>query len=345
MLPLSQEGPPIMPALVSGRYQIKWTRLADLPAPMFAAYVAVQDKKIYVCGGHSPIEEAEHHVYVYDMTTNQWGQLPPPGHYYGVPHIIGGKLVIIGGNLSETREMTNKVSTLDGLTWIRHYPNLLSVRSRPGVVTHNEHVIVAGGRKRDFDTTTISQEDIEILNWTENTHWRRVSVNLPIPMWDFTPTISEGYLFIVGYSNELGYRYNTVYKISVNNITALVNETNPINLARSEWIELASSTNWATAVVPGLSPLAIVGGTKHADEPVADIEMYDVSTDLWKNVGYLSFARSYPVVAAVNYNTIVVVGGCIICDTMVNCKFTSLATMELGQAELPKIKKRTIIDF
>jgi len=36
---------------------------------MFAAYVAVQDKKIYVRGGHSPSKEAEDHVYVHDLTT------------------------------------------------------------------------------------------------------------------------------------------------------------------------------------------------------------------------------------------------------------------------------------
>ena len=31
-----------MPALTSDRYYIKWTQLADLPAPLYDAYVAVQ---------------------------------------------------------------------------------------------------------------------------------------------------------------------------------------------------------------------------------------------------------------------------------------------------------------
>ena len=34
-----------MLTLTSGRYHIKWTQLADLPAPLYDAYVAVQDKK------------------------------------------------------------------------------------------------------------------------------------------------------------------------------------------------------------------------------------------------------------------------------------------------------------
>ena len=258
---------------------------------MFAAYVAVQDQKIYVCGGHSPNEEAEHHVYMYDLTTDQWGQLPSPGCYYGVPHIIGGKLVIIGGNITATREMTNKVSTLDGLTWTTYYPELLSVRSRPGVVTHKEHVIVAGGRKRDFDGTIISQDDIEVLNWTENIQWNNVSTKLPVPMWDFTPTISENHLFIVGYSNENGYRYIDTYKILVNDIFTSAGQQIINDTAR--WTMLASSTNWATGIIPGLSPPVVVGGDKAANKPVTNIEMYDGSTDSWKYIGTLSSARSY----------------------------------------------------
>ena len=102
-----------MPALTSGRYHIKCTRLADLPAPLYDAYVVVQHHKIYVTGGSSPVEDAIHQVYVYDINTDQWGQLLPSGHYYGIPHIIGAKLVIIGGRLSATKGKTNKVSTFD----------------------------------------------------------------------------------------------------------------------------------------------------------------------------------------------------------------------------------------
>ena len=36
-------------------------------------------------------------------------------HCYGIPHIIGGKLTVIGGMLSATKKRTNKVSTFDTL--------------------------------------------------------------------------------------------------------------------------------------------------------------------------------------------------------------------------------------
>ena len=53
-------------------------------------------------------------MYVYDINIDEWNQLPPSGHYYGIPHIIGGKLVIIGGHqLLLRRELNSKVSTFD----------------------------------------------------------------------------------------------------------------------------------------------------------------------------------------------------------------------------------------
>ena len=86
-----------MPALTSGIYHIKGTQLADLPVPLYGVRVAVQHYKIYIyiyiyiyVTGDSPVEDAEHQVYVCDINTDQWGQLPPSGHYYGIPHIIGG---------------------------------------------------------------------------------------------------------------------------------------------------------------------------------------------------------------------------------------------------------------
>ena len=189
------------------RYHIKWTRLADLPAPLYDAHVAVQGHKVYVAGGVSPVEDAIHQVYMYDTNTDQWGQLPPSGHYYGIPHIIGGKLAIIGGRLSATKKRTNKVSTFDeeSQTWISYYPDLLSVRSKPGVVSHLEHVIVAGGAR---DDNTLAQDDIEVLNWIENSHWRKVPIKLPVPKSVFIPTISDDHLLIVGYAGTDLMRYN-----------------------------------------------------------------------------------------------------------------------------------------
>ena len=327
-----------MPVLTSGRYHIKWTQLADLPVPLYGASVAVLDKKVYVTG-NSPIEDAKYQIYVYDINTDQWGQLPQSGHYFGVLHIIGGKLVIIGGCLSATRKVTNKVSTFDedSQTWTSYYPDLLSVRSKPGIVSHLEHVIVAGGGRpiaEEEDSPIVQQDDIEIFNWIENSHWRKASIKLPVPMYDFTPTISGDYLLIVGYYGGNKLAYKGVYKFPVANITSSIDQQHNSDTL-IKWTELTVADHWSTALVPSSSPLVVVGGQDVTGTiPTPDIKMYDNSNKLWKKIGSLSFARCRVGIAAVYNNAIIIIGGCTNTDFIGNVKSSSVTVVELGQAEL-----------
>ena len=79
------------------------------------------------------------------------------------------------------------------------------------MASYKEYVIVAGGRSLDGN---IVQDDIEVLNWMENSHWSRVSIKLPVPMRTFGPIISDDYLLIAGYTGK------NVYKLPVAIITA-----------------------------------------------------------------------------------------------------------------------------
>ena len=323
-----------MPTLTSGRYHIKWTQLADLPAPLYDASVAVQHHKIYVTGD-SRVADAVHQVYVYDINTDQWGQLPPSGHYYGIPHIIGGKLVIIGGRLSATKKRTNKVSTFDedSQTWTSYYPDLLSVRSKPGVVSHLEHVIVAGGGRptAEDDDRRVIQDDIEIFNWIENSHWRKLSIKLPVSMYAFTPTISDDYMLIVGYGADNN-RERRAYKIPVTNITSSIDQQHNSDTP-TKWTELTVADHCFIALVPNSSPPVVVGGD-NTTGTTADIKMYDNSIKSWKKIGSLTSARCRAAVAAVYNNAIIIIGGCTKGDTIDNAKPSSVTVVELGQAEL-----------
>ena len=326
-----------MPALTSSKYHIKCTRLADLPVPLYDAHVAAQHHKIYVTAGISPVEDVKHQVYVYDINTDQWGQLPPSGHYYGIPHIIGGKLVIIGGRLSITKKITNKVSTFDedSQTWTSYYPDLLSVRSRPGVVSHLEHVIVAGGGRAisEGDNTQVLQDDIEVFNWIENSHWREVSIKLPVPMFNFTPiTASDNHLLIVGYVSRDMNWYKDGYKIPITNITSSIdqqhNSDTPI-----KWTELTAADHYNTSLVPSSFPPVVVGGSI-SGTTTADIKMYDNSNKSWKKIGSLSSARCSVAIAAVYDNAIIIIGGYTKEGSVANAKLSSVTVVELGQAEL-----------
>ena len=332
-----------MQALTSGRYHIKWTQLADLPVPLYSAYTAVQDKKVYVTAGDSPVKDAIHQVYVYSINTDQWSQLPPSGHYYGIPHIIGGRLAIIGGRLSATKKRTNKVSTFDeeSQTWSSYYPDLLSVRSKPGVVSHLEYVIVAGGTRptTKIDDTPVVQDDIEVFNWREYSHWRKVPIKLPKPMWGFIPTISDNHLFIVGYSDEGMTPQNYVYKIPVANIMTSFDQQQSrfsklqqfMSSNKWLWTELTAADHRCTALVPSLTPPVVVGGENTTGTiPTADIRIYDNAL----KIGSLSFPRSRVAVAAVCNTAFVVIGGCTKGDNMAKTKLSSVTVVELGEFSL-----------
>ena len=331
----TQEAPLLIPSLTSDKYRMKWTQLADLPFPLFNAHTAVLHHKVYVTSGYSPVGDTKHQVFVYNINTDRWGQLPLSGHYYGIPHIIGERLVIIGGHLSATTKVTNKVSTFDenSQTWISYYPDLCSDRSKPGVVGHLHHVIVAGGLISTNKPQKVL-DDIEILDCIENSHWRMVCVKLPIPMWDLTTTTSGDHLLIVNYCDVDLLICSDVYKIPVVNITGSVDQQRNSN-APVKWTKLTSTDNWKPALVSGSSPPVIVGGeNSNGAKVTADIKMYEYSSHSWKKIGSLSFARSAVAVAAVYGNGIIIIGGRTKADSLENARSSSLVVVELGQGEL-----------
>ena len=312
--------------------------MANLPAPMLDAVVAVLDKKIYVAGGHTPVDDAFDQVFVYDINADYWSWLPPPGHYYGIPHIIGGRLAIIGGRPSYTNIVTNKVSTFDetSQTWTSYYPNLLSVRDRPGVASHLDHVIVAGG----LDNSLVVQDDIEILNWKENSCWKKISITLPVPMSIFAPIVVDDYLFIGDCTASSFRRARLIYKIPVIKIIGSVKSqpsVEPIPLQSSilsvePWVIVTGATHWSTALVPSSSPLVVVGGSEYSGRTTtSDIMMYDDSSKSWKNIGSLSFPRASVAIAALNDNAIIVIGGYTNGGDIALATSSSLTTVEVGQ--------------
>ena len=130
-----------------------------------------------------------------------------------------------------------------------------------------EHVIVAGGVTGD--NMPVPQDDIEVPNWIENSHWRRVAINLPEPMDTFTPIISDSHLYILGYDSNDNKTHNSAYKIPAVDITRLVNQKQ----TSDTWITVTPVDHWYTAPVPSLSPLVILGGEDQSGITTSDVKM------------------------------------------------------------------------
>jgi len=159
------------------------------------------------------------------------------------------------------------------------------------VATHLEHVIVAG--EVEGNSTPEAQDGIEVLNWVENSHWRKISDNLPEPMWAFTPN----HFVIVGYDANMR-RYRSAHRIPITVITRSGDHQQG-SYTTTKWITVTTATQWHTALVPGSSPPVMIGGRdQNGVMLTADIKMYDYSSKSWKNVASLSSARSSVAVAA-----------------------------------------------
>ena len=292
---------------------------------MYSAYVAVSNGTIY-CTGTTPNEDHQHDVYCYDTRSNQWKQLPRPGHRLGVLHMVDDKLTIFGGTDSTTNKYHNKVTTYNSKTnsWYSCYPDMLHNRYKPGVITSDDYVIVMGGRSGP-DTDL---DSIEVMNYRHQLQWKEVSLHLPDPMWNINPTISGDYITIVGYTSD--HSYNTVYQTTTQEIISSLDQPLSTGAVTTQWQELSAATHWATATVPYSNPPVIIGGQSHCTVPTSDVSLYDSSKNLWRKVDSLTSARKNVEVALLNSDTIIVIGGNSGGVGVEASKASSLTTVEIG---------------
>ncbi|XP_065915018.1 probable serine/threonine-protein kinase DDB_G0271682 isoform X2 [Dysidea avara] len=317
------ESPPLAEALQTKQYHLEWDTCADLPSRMYNASVAVNGNNVYVTAGGALEDETKNNVYHYNIATNQWITLPPPGHYKGVLCMVDA-LSIFGGCDSVTYKTLRKVSTYDRDSngWLQTYPGLIHKRFLPGVVVHGEHLMVMGGE----DQSRKSLDSIEIMDWRQRSPWREVSFKLPVPMKHIKPSISGEHLLIVGYEQGVT-RYNGSYQLPVATVTSLSSSSDQV---ASQWEELSSAPHFHTAIVPHSNPPLIIGGSDVKGVPTSDISLYDTLKKSWIQVDTLIIAKKNIGVANINSKTIIVIGGTSGGKGVEANKAVSLPIVEIG---------------
>ena len=286
------------------------------------ASAVLHNEKVHVMAGLAPDDDTLHYVFSYDIPSNHWDTLPLPGCAAGVLQIIDGKLSVIGGVDTNANKATNKVSTFINNRWTQHYPNMTKGRARPGVASHSDYVIVAGG-SRDINTVN---DDIELLYYKHPPHWIRTNINLPEPMWYISLTISDDLLYIAGYKTSDGSRSNEAYQVAVDKITSSVAQP-PTSSQTVQWTIIPSTPYYNTAIIPNSSPPVIIGGNDWQHVPTADVAMLKQS---WNKVASLSSPRRAVAVVPINSYSILVIGGSTGCKTAEEADARSVTTVEKG---------------
>ena len=291
---------------------------------MYDAYGAVCNGTIYSTG-YTPNEDSRRDVYVYDTRTNQWKQLPRPGHHLGVLHVVENKLTIFGGADPNTDDGFNKVTTYNSRTnsWYSHFPNMLHNRNRPGVVTSHDYVIVMGGASSP-DTIL---DNMEVMNY-HHLQWREVSVHLPVSMWAIRPTISGDNIIIVGYSTTTG-RYTGCYQILTEELILSFDQSLSPGAVPVQWKELSAATHYNTTTIPYSNPPVTIGGDQ-SGVPTSDVSLYDIHKNTWRKVDSLTNARITLGVSLINSNTIIAIGGNTQGGSPEAAKSSCLTIVEIG---------------
>ena len=314
-----------MSALQSGCYEITWEVCADLPSPMYHASAVLHNEKVHVMAGNALHKDTYLYVFSYDIFSNHWDKLPPPGHIQGVLQVIDGKLSVIGGrNNLTTKKATNKVSTFINNNWTSHYPTMLKARWRPGVAAYLDYIIVAGGLT-DIDTDC---DDIELLHYKQPPHWIKSNVSLPNPMDFISLTISDDLLYIVGYGTTT-VRFKEAYKVSVKKITSTV----MLPPTSNQWIKISSPPHYFTTTIPNTCPPLILGGASLQGVPTADVAMLMQS---WIQVSSLSSSRLLIAVVPINCESILVIGGTTGGNSLNERAVNSISTVEKGTVKVKK---------
>ena len=234
---------------------------------------------MYVSAWDAPDKNTECNVYRYIVKTDRWVVLPKPQHRRGTLCMLDNKLTIIGGENPFTKETLNKVTTYNSVynSWSRDYPNMLSKRFKPGVITYGNYVIVMGG-KNGKDTIYNS---IEVMDFRNLRTWIAVPAYLPIPMWNIKPVISGDNIVIVGYSVEE--RSNECYQIPVKTIISSVRQP----FTTTKWKRLLPTELYETTTVPYSNPPVIIGGidhTYHGSILMHDVKLFDTFKNSWRKV-------------------------------------------------------------
>ena len=128
-------------------------------------------------------------------------------------------------------------------------------------------------------------------------------MKLPEPMAIPSLTISDGLLYIVGYSRATG-TINAAYKLSIDIITSPTDQ-----LTSNHWTKLPLAPHCYTAIIPNTSPPVIIGGSDIQCVPTADIRVLDVPNNSWKKIASLTSPRSSIAVVPINLDSILAIGG------------------------------------
>ena len=253
-------------------------------------------------------------VYIYDMRTLAWFQLPDSEYEGCALAIVNGLLTLIGGTrggFSITNQLFSLIRKGKSAKWAEEFPPMPTERFGACALCINNTLIVAGGQKLSGIGKVATTE---VLN-TATLQWS-TAVDLPQPMLcGSLLQVSNDRIYMLG---AYGKNFNPIKLVYTCSFNALLQSCNPQSFGMHPARSLLPSEVWRTVTdIPAIDSsyislhgrLLAVGGNHSGNKPITGVHMYDPSTNSWEVVSHMTIPRRKCYVAILPDNQLIVVGG------------------------------------
>ena len=263
--------------------KLKWKKGRNTPRTIsnqyFGEMAAVVDENcMYVMEYYN--------VYMYDIRTLAWSQLPDNEYQDCAFTIVNNLLTLIGGTrggADTTNQLFSLVRKGKITKWAEEFPPMRTKRFGACALYTNKALIVAGGAEFSANGTVAT---IEVLN-TATLQWS-TAVDLPQPTFRGSLLqVSEDRIYMLGaYKSRRPIK--SVYTCSLNGLLQSSRSLLPSGVWRSVTDDIPAIDS---SYVSLHGQLLAIGG-KHSDnKPITAVHMYDPSTNSWEVISHMATPR------------------------------------------------------
>ena len=182
-----------IPDLFSGPVNIKWEEGAPAPVSRVNHTAVLYNGVIYVGGGGTIGDDGKtqnHHTLdMYHPDTNTWDTIDTPHESFAIT-VLTGNVVIVGGIIRTSGELTNKVLVLESGQW-KDYTEMPTARCLVTAVSHQFILIVMGGSDRKDTISTTELFDATTGQWFK-------CDDLPQPFYSLHSVIVGDTVYVLG---------------------------------------------------------------------------------------------------------------------------------------------------
>ena len=241
-------------------------------------------------------------VYSYDSQGQLRQRLPSCHSKDSALVMAANKLTTVGG-LHDGRP-TNSLASLTGegkdSKWVELFPRMPTARWGLAAVCRGRNVIAAGGYGGGGGRrlSTVEILDTDLRQWSS-------AASLPHPMVVASITVCGDLLYLLGGADQ----NDRTLSVLTSSITDLLHQQQETANQPAVWRRAADAPYYGSTAVSVGGQLLAIGGLDEAWKNTSAIVAYDPTSDSWQDMGHMTTPRSWPLVALLPSNQLIVAGG------------------------------------